>query len=59
MPPVTPQALSREERETRLMLAKGSDIVWLEGFGAGEDYRFRGEGVMLGIQAEGLTERTR
>ena len=50
---------SREERETRLMLAKGSDIVWLEGFGAGEDYRFRGEGVMLGIQAEGLTERTR
>ncbi len=51
--------LSREERETRLMLAKGSDIVWLEGFGAGEDYRFRGEGVMLGIQAEGLTERTR
>ena len=41
------------------MLAKGSDIVWLEGFGAGEDYRFRGEGVMLGIQAEGLTERTR
>ncbi len=45
--------LSREDRETRVMLAAGSDIVWLEGFGTGEDFLPRGGGAVLQIQAEG------
>lgn len=31
--------LSRRERETRLMLAQGSEIIWLEGVGVGETFR--------------------
>lgn len=31
--------LSRKERETRLLLAAGSEVIWLEGFGVGEAFR--------------------
>ena len=34
------------------MLAKGNDIVWLEGFGTGEGYLPRGEDVLF-LRAEG------
>ena len=44
--------LPHSERETRLVLAKGNDIVWLEGFGTGEGYLPRGEDVLF-LRAEG------
>ena len=30
--------LSRKERETRLLLAQGSEVIWLEGLGVGKAY---------------------
>lgn len=44
--------LPREERETRLVLAKDGDIIWLEGFGTAEGYLPSGGGPVLGVQAE-------
>lgn len=46
--------LSRKERETRIMLAQGSEIIWLEGVGVGEAFR-PGENTRLVLTA--MTER--
>lgn len=49
------EKIPKEKRSSLLMLACGSEVIWLQGFGVSEKYKITdGTKTVLVVEAEGI-----